>query len=70
MRLHGLTPEQRKEFFREIGRRGGSVKTAKGFAVTGLAQEAGRKGGQASYTRKLGVFAEKPSAEKSAEDNN
>jgi general stress protein YciG len=35
-------------FYRDIGAKGGAVKTAKGFAVSGQASSAGRKGGKIS----------------------
>ena len=38
-----------EDFYVRIGRLGGSVKTPKGFAVSGLAVEAGRKGGKGKY---------------------
>jgi len=37
----------RPDHFAKAGRIGGRVKTAKGFSKSGLAQEAGRKGGGA-----------------------
>ena len=37
-----------ENFYKEIGKRGGMVRTKKGFAVTGLAAEAGARGGRKS----------------------
>ncbi len=36
------------DFYKSIGGKGGKAKVPKGFAVTGLAAEAGRKGGKIS----------------------
>jgi general stress protein YciG len=40
-----------EKFYAEIGKRGGMVRGRKGFAVSGLAAEAGRKGGAISRRR-------------------
>ena len=44
-----------EDFYAKIGRLGGQVKVKKGFAISGLAIEAGRKGG---YTSKRTWTAE------------
>ncbi len=47
------TKRHGKHFYRDIGRVGGSAKVPKGFAVSGLASEAGRKGGTISRRGKI-----------------
>lgn len=37
-----------EDFYKVIGKRGGSVKTPKGFAISGKASEAGKRGGSIS----------------------
>ena len=37
-----------EDYYKSIGGKGGRAKVPKGFAVTGLAAEAGRKGGRIS----------------------
>lgn len=56
-RLRDMTPEERQQFFKQIGSLGGKASQAGGFKDRALAREAGSKGGKSSYERKSGIFA-------------